>query len=424
MATIVTRSGKGGALTWAEADANFTNLNTDKIEAATTNTLTNKSIDLSTNTLTGTLAQFNTAVTDANLVSLTGSETLTNKTIDLASNTITGTLTQFNTAVSNADLASLDGSETLTNKTILAATNIVQARSAPDTSQFSFRNKLINGGGLISQRGISTALTAGGVYGADRWIHLCSGATGITATCAGDVSGLSGTRSKNYVYTQGSWTSGQPGFIQRIESVNVFDLNGKQVTFSGKIYQNTGSSITFNLQIYKPNALNDWSASTQISTTQTVVVPSGTVTPFTATWTLGSTDASNGLDVRVLASASVTVSSKIVAITDMQLEEGSIATPFENRPVGLELFQCQRYYTTIPYSWIAYAPSGNGFGTYQSLPSTMRITPTITTTPTTTTNITSFGIYAVNNIYIFVSGTATTSASCIATGNITASAEL
>ena len=34
MSTIVTRTGKGAALTWAEADANFTNLNTDKAELA------------------------------------------------------------------------------------------------------------------------------------------------------------------------------------------------------------------------------------------------------------------------------------------------------------------------------------------------------------------------------------------------------
>jgi len=32
MSTIVTRAGKGSALTWIEADANFTNLNTDKVE--------------------------------------------------------------------------------------------------------------------------------------------------------------------------------------------------------------------------------------------------------------------------------------------------------------------------------------------------------------------------------------------------------
>lgn len=34
MATIVTRAGKGSALTFAEADANFTNLNNDKVETS------------------------------------------------------------------------------------------------------------------------------------------------------------------------------------------------------------------------------------------------------------------------------------------------------------------------------------------------------------------------------------------------------
>jgi hypothetical protein len=34
MATIVTRAGKGSALTFTEGDANFTNLNTDKLEAS------------------------------------------------------------------------------------------------------------------------------------------------------------------------------------------------------------------------------------------------------------------------------------------------------------------------------------------------------------------------------------------------------
>lgn len=38
MATIVTRAGKGSALTWVEGDDNFTNLNTDKIEAVVDDT--------------------------------------------------------------------------------------------------------------------------------------------------------------------------------------------------------------------------------------------------------------------------------------------------------------------------------------------------------------------------------------------------
>lgn len=105
----------------AAAGTNTTQLATTAhvfAERTNTATLTSKTINLASNTLTGTLAQFNTAVSDADLASLAGVETLTNKTINLTSNTLTGTLAQFNAAVSDADLVSLAGSETLTNKTL------------------------------------------------------------------------------------------------------------------------------------------------------------------------------------------------------------------------------------------------------------------------------------------------------------------
>jgi hypothetical protein len=51
------------------------------VSASSTNTFTNKSIALATNTVSGTLAEFNTAVTDADFVSIAGTETLTNKTL-------------------------------------------------------------------------------------------------------------------------------------------------------------------------------------------------------------------------------------------------------------------------------------------------------------------------------------------------------
>jgi hypothetical protein len=52
----------------------------------------------------------------------TNTSTLTNKTVDLASNTVTGTLAQFNTACSNADFVSIAGAETLTSKTLTTPT--------------------------------------------------------------------------------------------------------------------------------------------------------------------------------------------------------------------------------------------------------------------------------------------------------------
>jgi len=66
------------------------------VSPTSTTTLTNKTITLGSNTVSGTLAEFNTAVTDADLVSLTGAETLTNKTLTspiISSISNTGTLT-------------------------------------------------------------------------------------------------------------------------------------------------------------------------------------------------------------------------------------------------------------------------------------------------------------------------------------------
>ena len=50
----------------------------------------------------------------------TGTSTLTNKTINLTNNTLTGTIAEFNTALSDGDFATLSGTETLSNKTLTA----------------------------------------------------------------------------------------------------------------------------------------------------------------------------------------------------------------------------------------------------------------------------------------------------------------
>jgi hypothetical protein len=51
------------------------------VTASSSNTFSNKSISLGSNTVTATLAELNTAISDANVASIAGSETLTNKTL-------------------------------------------------------------------------------------------------------------------------------------------------------------------------------------------------------------------------------------------------------------------------------------------------------------------------------------------------------
>jgi len=116
-------------------------------------TLTNKTLALGSNTISGTLAQFNTAVTDATLVSTTGSETLTNKSVNLANNTLTGTFAQFNTAVSNATLVSTTGTETLTNKSLTAP---VLTGSSTSAGSIIFKEDTDNGTNSVTLKGAAS----------------------------------------------------------------------------------------------------------------------------------------------------------------------------------------------------------------------------------------------------------------------------
>jgi hypothetical protein len=65
------------------------------------------------------------------IVGRLSTDTLTNKSISLGSNTVTSTLAQLNTAVSDADVASLAGTETLTNKTLTSPTLTTPALGTP-----------------------------------------------------------------------------------------------------------------------------------------------------------------------------------------------------------------------------------------------------------------------------------------------------
>ena len=108
------------------------NLNTITLDidsSVTTNsgiqTLTNKTISFANNTISGTVAEFNSALSDDDFATLSNTVTLSNKSIDLATNTVTGSLAEFNSALQDASFATIDGAETLTNKTISYADNTI-----------------------------------------------------------------------------------------------------------------------------------------------------------------------------------------------------------------------------------------------------------------------------------------------------------
>jgi hypothetical protein len=65
---------------------------------------------------------------------------------------------------------------------------------------------------------------------------------------------------------------------------------------------------------------------------------------------------------------------------DVQLEPGSVATPFESRPIGLELALCQRYYekSDLPPIWSGMVTVGHVYYNHNRFKVEKRAVPTMT----------------------------------------------
>lgn len=203
-----------------------------------------------------------------------------------------------------------------------------------------FRNYIINGNCQVAQRG-QGSLSSAYQYGSVDTFQVAI----ISGTGVSGVIGQYGLTAGVFGFgVVGSWTNGQFSSRTAIESVDAAKLNGKNVTISAKVYQNTGVGRDFEILVYKPSVADNYGTSTLISTSTAQAAPHDTITAISHTFTLGSTDASNGLAVYIRDTATNSVVSKSYIVGSVQLEEGSVATPIENRPYTTELTLCRRYY--------------------------------------------------------------------------------
>jgi len=350
MSTIVTRAVKGTALTYTEMDANFNNLNTDKLEAGTPGT-----------NIANTPAGGISAVT----VQAAINELDTEKA-NLASPVFTGNPTAPTPTVGD-------------NDTSIATTAFVASTVAP----FSGKNYIINGGCVVAQRGNVAAVLNSWTYGgSDRIAVQVAGTTG-----SGTIQRYSGATwtSTGYAQKVQATTTGVGGiyFQQRVESFNTVGLNSKQVTVSCLVYQNTGSAQNAAIVIGKPTTTADvFSAQTALSTSGNFSIPSGTATAISWTYTLGAAEATLGLYAQAGFANVGAVTAKDFIIGDFKLETGSIATPFVPESLDEALAACQRYYQETPIECVyqntyCVVATSNFVASY-SYPVTMRALPTIT----------------------------------------------
>ena len=308
------------------------------------------------------------------------------------------------------------------------ARELAELGSSYGTGGFvGMKNRIINGGMNISQRGTTAFTSTGGnFYTLDRWQVLGFGAVGkftVQQTPSATETGYAtrvGAGFNNYlaVTSTSAYTLGATdiqSISQSIEGFNVADLawgtaNAKTVTISFWVYSSLtgtfGGTVLNGAYNYSyPFTYTIPTANTWTQITLTIAGPTagtwvgatngngvvlnfsfgtgstykGTAGAWTATGYYGATGETN-----VTGTNGATF-----YITGVQLEKGSTATSFDYRPYTTELQLCQRYCAVWNANLIGMM--GQAISTTQAiLPLNYPVTPR-----TSATGITSTGTFSV-----------------------------
>jgi hypothetical protein len=275
----------------------------------------------------------------------------------------------------------------------------------------SNRNLVINGAMQVAQRGTSfTGLTSGNNYSADRFAFSLTSSGTATLTQSADAP-ISFKNSFKIEFTAAAASPTEHKIEYRFEGQDVQQLewgtaNAKGITLSFYIKSNKTGNTQFALQNsandrsyiapFTIDAANTWER-------KTIYVPGDT----SGTWLTG-----NDIGLRIrwgfyeASRQSSTVNAwqsgiyqtrsdspinfadtigNTFLLSGVQLEVGSVATPFEHRSYGDELARCQRYYwnavlgDTESNSAIAQGTNFNGSTSFFNLypPVSMRVAPSL-----------------------------------------------
>lgn len=242
-----------------------------------------------------------------------------------------------------------------------------------------FKNVIHNGCGTIAQRGASVTGITGTAYTLDRWMMVASALGTWQIDQVADAPTDCPATTSIRCYLLSGAESPNPGtstdlavLIQRFEGINLAHfMKGKAgavpFTLSFRVKSTTTGTYIAMLfdtingrhcsKSYTVNVANTWE-------TKSITFPADTTGAFTATsvysmqlslWLAAGSAYKSGSLATTWATYSdantavgqvnlAAANNNNISFTAVQLEAGSVATPYEQRPIDVELDLCQRYY--------------------------------------------------------------------------------
>ena len=235
----------------------------------------------------------------------------------------------------------------------------ITSSSITDTAIHGRRNLIINGNFDIWQRATSYTDVAGiWKYGhADRWNGHNDGANAGTWSQSTTVPN---SGSKYSMLMTGDTGVTNTNMTQRIESINLGGIrDANSFTLSGWVRSSVAGKV-INFHGLCPTALDNYAGYTQHNGLMTSVTITGNGTTFTSqitltdanTWYYFTATKTNATSLTNFENGYApffsiigqTSSSHQVYMSQLQIEPGEQATPFEHRLYGEELQLCQRYF--------------------------------------------------------------------------------
>ena len=251
------------------------------------------------------------------------------------------------------------------------------------------RNLIINGAMQVWQRGTSKVNSGSGYgqYHADRWASYYGG-----QTISKESSSLpDGSLVSTLRVTDTSGSAGNLCFTYTKVENGSHIISGKPVTLSfwAKSNQTQTNKLRARFRFYDNATENG--ANEHILESGETLTSSWQKYEYTITATDSSLNATRDLMVIIDLWEGFTSASDYIEFTQVQLELGSVATPFEHRSYGEELLSCKRYWREmkvaigcLPWAGVNTGWAPNDGGETVQLDPEMRASPSVTQVVTPT----------------------------------------